>query len=124
MDFNYPDLIGSLSPDGRLHFYELLAHNLTISIRGAWSDPELNESVKLERIYLINEILHRVTAKVFTLRLGLHEWTEADSWSLIKSCIDEDRAIEKDVLFAIRCSYDYVVKTDSGNNPAEGMQDQ
>lgn len=66
MEFNYPDSISSLSSDARLHFYELLAHNLTVSIRGVWSEPAFSESQKLNHIYQINEILHRVTAKVYT----------------------------------------------------------
>jgi hypothetical protein len=105
VEFNYQDSISSLSPDKRLHFYELLAHNLTVSIRGVWSEPTLSESQKLNRIYLINEILHSVTAKVYTLRLGLHEWTEVDTWAMIEGYIVENRAIETDVLAAIGYSY-------------------
>ena len=105
MEFNYADSISSLSSDKRLHFYELLAHNLTVSIRGVGSESVLSESQKLNRIYLINEILHRVTAKVYTLRLGLHEWTEVDTWAMIEGYIVENRAIENDVLSAIGYSY-------------------
>jgi hypothetical protein len=105
VEFNYPDSISSLSSDARLHFYELLAHNLTVSIRGVWSEPALSESQKLNHIYLINEILHRVTAKVYTLRLGLHEWTEVDTWAMIEGYIVENQAIETDVLAAIGNSY-------------------
>jgi hypothetical protein len=105
MPFHYSDKIGTLTPDKRLHFYELLAHNLTVAIRGIWSEPDLSDSEKLNRIYLTNEILHRITAKVYTLRLNLHEWTEEDSWQMIKGYIDENVAIENDVMAAIDYSY-------------------
>ena len=104
MDFSYIDQIGSLAPAQRLHFYELLAHNLTVMIRGAWSEPELSDAEKLDRIYWLNEILHRVTAKAYTLRLNLHEWSEADSWQMIQDYITRKKAIENDVIAAIELS--------------------
>jgi hypothetical protein len=113
MNFNYIDKIGSMSPDKQLHFYELLAHNLTISIRGIWSEPDLGDSEKLDRIYLINEILHRVTSKVYTLRLKLHEWTELDSWEMIESYMAHKREIEKDVMAAINFSYKSAIREET-----------
>ena len=111
VEFNYPNSIGALSADARLHFYELLAHNLTISIRGVGSEPALSESQKLNRIYLINEILHRVTAKVCTVRLGQHEWTEVDTWAMIEGYIVENPAAETSVLAAIGYSYKCVAES-------------
>lgn len=102
---NYAHEIGSLSADRRLHFYELLAHNLTVSIRGVWSEPDLPDSEKLDRIYWINETLHRITAKVYTIRLNLHEWTEDDTWAMIESHIVHNKGIEKDIMAAIKFSY-------------------
>jgi hypothetical protein len=109
MDFNFGFRIGSLSPDYRLHFYELLAHNLTVSIRGIWSEPDLSDGEKLDRIYHTNEILHRITAKIYTLRLNLHEWTEEDIGKMIQDSIGQNEAIEKDVMAAINFSYKAVV---------------
>jgi hypothetical protein len=38
MEFDYPKAIGSLSQDKRLLFYESLAHNLTIMVRGSYEN--------------------------------------------------------------------------------------
>ena len=120
MDFNFGFRIGSLSPDNRLHFYELLAQNLTISIRGFWSEPDLSDGEKLDRIYRTNEILHRITAKVYTLRLNLHEWTEQDIWEMIQGYIGQNEAIEKDVMAAINFSYKVVAgKTQTTSDARE-----
>lgn len=119
MDFNYPDKIGKLPPDKRLYFYELLAHNLTIAIRSIWSEYDLSDSEKLSRISLVNEIMHRVTAKVYTLRFNLHEWTEEDSWAMIRSYIADNNDIESEVLAAINHSYNCV-----GHKEGEGTDGQ
>jgi hypothetical protein len=116
MDFSYTDRISSLTPDKRLRFYELLAHNLTISIRGVWSEPDLSDSEKLDRIYWINEILHRITSKVYTLRLSHHEWTESDSWNMIHGYIAQEEAIEKDVMAAISFSYNSVLREEGAGD--------
>ena len=109
MHLDYENDIESLSPEKRLHFYELLAHNLTITIRGIWSEPDLSDGEKLDQIYLVNEILHMVTAKVYTLRLNLHEWTERDSWLMIESYMTRSKAIEQGILAEINYSYNCAV---------------
>jgi hypothetical protein len=53
----------------QLHFYELLAHNLTVTIRWIWSDETLSDPEKIEHIKLVNEVLHRVTSGVPIIRL-------------------------------------------------------
>ena len=108
MSFNYPELIGDLNPEQRLHFYELFAHNLTIAIRGIWSDGGISDAEKVERIRLVNEILHRVTSKVYVLRLNLHEWTEEDTWKVIEGYVAENKGIESEVNAAIKFSYGVV----------------
>ena len=40
--------IGKLTEEQRLHFYEILAHNLTVSIRGIWSDEQIDATLKKE----------------------------------------------------------------------------
>jgi hypothetical protein len=105
MSFKYTEKIASLPVDQRLYFYELLAHNLTITIRTIWSEPDLSDAEKVDRIYWVNEILHRVTAKVYTLRLDLHEWAGADNWAMIEGYTARNKAVEKDVMAAIKFSY-------------------
>jgi hypothetical protein len=106
VDFTYPESIKGLSPPQRLHFYELLAHNLTVSVRAIWSNENVSDGEKVDRIRLINEIQHRVTSKVYVLRLQLHEWTEEDTWKMITDYVAQNRGIESDVDAAIRLSYE------------------
>jgi len=113
MSFDYPKAIGALSHDRRLLFYELLAHNLTIIIRGIWSDEETTDAEKVDRIKWVNEILHRVTSKVRVLRLGEHEWTEEDSWSDIRHWVSQNKAIEDYVNAAVKWSYDSLPHSDA-----------
>jgi Na+/phosphate symporter len=98
-------MITALTAEQRLHFYELFAHNLTVAIRGIWSEENASEAEKIERMKRVNEIMHRVTSKVYVLRLSIHEWTEEDTWKMIKEYVAEDKAIEAEVNAAIRYSY-------------------
>ena len=111
MAFNYSTMITALTAEQRLHFYELFAHNLTVAIRGIWSDEEAADVEKIERIKRVNEIMHRVTSKVYVLRLRMHEWTEEDTWRMIEGYVAEDKAIEAEVNAAIKFSYGSIVSS-------------
>jgi len=104
MSFNYPQEIPSLTAEERLHFYELLAHNLTVSIRGIWLDETISDTEKVERIKLVNEILHRVTSKIWVLRLNTHEWTEEDTWQMVNEYISDNENIRGEIFYAINDS--------------------
>src|SRR6478735_6933547 len=52
-----------MSPERRLHFYEVLAHQLTVVARMIWSDDALDDTGKIAQLKWLNEILHGVTAK-------------------------------------------------------------
>lgn len=104
MSFDYPSEISSLTAEQRLHFYELFAHNLTVSIRGVWLNDEISDSEKVDRIKLVNEILHRITSKIWVLRLNTHEWTEEDTWQMINGYISDNENIRDEVYYAINGS--------------------
>jgi hypothetical protein len=97
--------VEKLSEEQRLHYYEVLAHNLTVSIRGIWSDEQIGDTEKVDRMKWVNEILHSVTAKVMVLRLKSHEWTEADFESLILDYVAKHPGIAKEVGWAVRYSF-------------------
>jgi hypothetical protein len=86
--FNYAERIGALTDEQRLHYYEVLGHQLTVAARMVWSDDKLTDAQKVSRLKWLNEILHRVTAKVYTLRLQTHEWTETDSFQDIRHWVN------------------------------------
>jgi hypothetical protein len=97
--------VGGLTAEQRLHFYEVLAHNLTVAVRGIWSDPGLGDAEKVERMKWVNEVMHRVTAKVYVLRLKTHEWTETDFEDMLLGYIQSDPGIGSDIGWAVQHSY-------------------
>jgi hypothetical protein len=107
----FVEMTSALTAEQRLHFYEVLAHNLTVAIRGVWSDASIGDAEKIERIKWVNEVVHRATAKVWVLRLRTHEWTEEDFGSLVQGYIDQHPGIEKEVVAAVSRSYQAVAGT-------------
>ncbi|MBN9517349.1 hypothetical protein J0H58_02345 [bacterium] len=104
-DFDFVRRIGDLSTGQRLHFYEVLAHQLTVVARMIWSDAALDDTAKVEQMKWLNEILHRVTAKVYTIRLKTHEWTDEDSLIAFGESVSHVPALGPRVGWAIRQSY-------------------
>ncbi len=39
----FAERVAGLDEERRLHFYDLLAHNLTVAIRGVWSDGSISD---------------------------------------------------------------------------------
>lgn len=114
-DFDYPSAIGALDAEQRLLFYEVLAHNLTVSVRAIWSNEKTSAEQKVEQLKWLNEIMHRVTSKLQVLRLNLHEWTEADSWNDIKHWVSLCPSLEGDIEWAIRTTYAMIKHDDDGS---------
>ncbi|HEY7426089.1 MAG TPA: hypothetical protein VH682_17800 [Gemmataceae bacterium] len=108
----FAERMKTLTEEQRLHFYEVLAHNLTVAIRGVWSDRSIDDTEKVERIKWINEILHRATAKVWVLRLKTHEWAEEDFGSMIREYIEQHEGIKAEVLAAVNRSYQAITSED------------
>src|SRR5437763_16435975 len=110
----FADQMEKLTDEQRLHFYEVLAHNLTVAIRGIWSDEQIDDAEKVDRMKWVNEILHSVTAKVYVLRLKTHAWTEEDFENLILGYIASHPSIAEEVGKAVRRSYQTVVGREMG----------
>ena len=107
MDFDYLKLIGELSEEERLRFYECLAHNLTVSVRAIWSDDDLSDAEKLESLKWLNEIMHRVTMKSAMLRMHQNKWSEFDSWENIQHWVSCYNALGPHVDWALKLSYQH-----------------
>jgi len=101
--------INNLDVSQKLHFYELLAYNLTVAARSVWSNEAMADGEKLEQLKWINEISHRVTAKIWVLRLNTHEWTDKDIQSMIENFTSVQPAITGEVREAIDRSYRAVI---------------
>jgi hypothetical protein len=109
--FDYAKRIGELPHEQRLHFYEVLAHNLTVAVRCVWSDERISDAGKVDQLKWINEILHRVTAKVYVLRLRTHEWTETDFADIIRDYIKLNPVIAGLVGWAVTSTYKSITGT-------------
>lgn len=105
MSFDYPARISALPHEQQLRFYELFAHNLTIAVRAIWDDLNLTDTQKVDQMKWMNEILHRVTAKIAVVRLHLHDWPETAFWAMIQHWVAQNRAIGGHVGWAIQTSY-------------------
>jgi hypothetical protein len=106
MDFDFPNLIGELSDEERITFYEILAHNLTVCVRGIWSDDQLTDGQKVERLKWVNEIMHRVVMKSALLRVQKNQFSESDSWDNIKHWVSLSPEIGASVEWALKLSYE------------------
>ena len=106
MDFDYPQLTGNLSDEVRLRFYEILAHNLTVSVRAIWSDDTLSDAQKIECMKWLNEIMHGVVQKSAALRLGRDGFSEEATWGTIKHRVSQSPMLRGHVGWAIKTSYE------------------
>lgn len=102
---NYAALVSAFSENEKVYFYERLAHNLTISCRGIWSNNELSDIEKVEQMKWLNEIQHRIISKISVTRLDLHEWKESDIIGMIAGYIQQAPEIGGEVGWAISASY-------------------
>lgn len=101
----FAERMGKLTGEQRLHYYEVLAHNLTVAMRGIWSDEQIGDAEKVDRMKWVNEILHSVTAKVYVLRLKTHEWTEEDFEDLLLESVAAHPGIAGEVGWAVKSTY-------------------
>jgi hypothetical protein len=108
MSIDFIENLEGLTPEQKLHFYEVLAHNLTVIIRDVCIDSDISDAEKVEQIKWINEVAHRVTAKIYVLRLNTHKWTEADSWQLFDWAVKQSSSIRTHLSGAIEQSYSSV----------------
>ena len=87
---DYIEILESLDRDQKLSFYESLAHLLTVCIRAIWSDEDLQDHEKLKAIKWMNEIMHRVTAKITVERTNGHDWSESDFLNMVTEYCDKN----------------------------------
>jgi hypothetical protein len=85
----------------RLDFYECLAHELTVAARDVWSSED-DDAEMIDELKWLNEIQHRVVAKIAILRKNQHEWTESDSYSDFQHWISQNERNRQRVTDSIR----------------------
>lgn len=92
------------SDEVRLRFLEQFSHELTIAIRAVWSDEELSDAEKVERIKWINEIHHRVAPKASAIRRGVRDETAPESWLDLQHWVAQNEAMRPLIEHAVRYS--------------------
>jgi hypothetical protein len=110
VELDFVNDIGTLPPERLLRFYEVLSHNLTVTVRAIWSDDLLSDSEKVERMKWLNEIMHRLTTKTAALRLNKNDFSEADTWAMIEHYTSLCPGLAAEVATATIRSYQYAVR--------------
>lgn len=114
MNFDFTEKIGGLTPVQRLYFYELLAHFLTVSLRGVLFSEGIADAERVERAKWLNEIAHRITHKIFLMHKKPEaEWPETEILEMIEMNVARHPATRGDVAAAVDLSYGYVLENES-----------
>ncbi len=102
---SYARILNEIDLSMKIHFYEMFAHNLTVSIRAIWSDPKTSDKEKITGMKEVNEVLHRIIAKISTERRQTHEWKEEDIFSMLKSVPDSKANSKGHVCAALKSTF-------------------
>ncbi len=105
---NYGELIAALDSEKKCRFYESFAFELTIASR-LWSEPKLGCEEIVDQLKWLNEIQHRVVAKIRHIQTSTDSWPEEQFISMVAGYVEQNRAIGGAVTYAIKKSYDFVV---------------
>jgi|GEM_PF-6841426 len=105
--FDYAHEIDSLSDEDHRKFHEHLAHNLTIAILEIASDERLSDQERADRMNRVNEIEHRVSAK---LQLQRYERSESSLEEEILHWVRQYPELGGDIGKAVARSYESATK--------------
>src|SRR5687768_3852101 len=108
IELDYVCEVGSLPTESLIQFYEILAHNLTVSVRAIWSDETLTDVERVEQMKWLNEIMHRVVLKSAALRMNRDEMSESDTWKMMEHYISECPPLAAHIAVATISSYQAV----------------
>ena len=113
--FDYITNINALTLEQKQKFYVLFAHDLTVSVRGIWSDENLTDIQKIEGMKWINEIMHRLIFRIEELhkisKLEDDSWTEEDFYKTIYHWISQNyEVVAGHVGWGIKSSYERYLK--------------
>ncbi|MEZ5426653.1 MAG: hypothetical protein R2747_10335 [Pyrinomonadaceae bacterium] len=112
MNFDYAESIGALDADQRVYFYQLLAHFMTVSMRGILFHEGVADEERIERAKWLNEIQHRITYKIFLLKKNSSDYPEEEIWDMIRQNSNKHPKTADDVNLAIETSFKYVLENE------------
>ena len=111
-DLDYSKLVGELNLRQKVRFYQTFARRLTLATRYI-NSVNLTDTVKIRKMYGLNEIQHRVLGKLVGLSDAQNPsedyWSEADFAEMLKS-IAVHNSIEEQIDDAIQTSYEECIR--------------
>lgn len=72
--------LSSSDTEGKLKILSILAHSITVEIRGVFITKTASDKTTL---YSLNEIQHQITARIMNLLCNADEWDEGEFVSVI-----------------------------------------
>lgn len=88
------------SSNQKIYALALLAHNITISIRGVSAD-QVSEKQTISKLNGLNEVQHRVTSRLMNLALNKDEWSEEVFVDFLFES-SQHKGCEEELLLALR----------------------
>ena len=83
-------------------FYVGFSNNLTIIIRGIWSDESNSIETQIKMIKIINECQHRIFNHVLSLYEGDSTWSDIQVFDKIKVLVSKDSSVAAEVGGALK----------------------
>ncbi|NQZ10195.1 MAG: hypothetical protein HRT35_23845 [Algicola sp.] len=96
------DVLKNLPVQEQQRFYVGLANNLTLIIRGIWSDDSYIDANKLGMIKIVNECHHRILNHALSLYDGESTWTDTQVFAKVKELISKDNILAGEVGGALK----------------------
>ena len=91
--------LAEVSPQRRIGTLALLAHNITIGVRWIRSE-KMNDTEALAKLYALNEVQHRITARIMNLAVDEDQWQEDDFVAVLFE-FAQDGGSEPELTYAI-----------------------
>lgn len=71
----FESALSQLHPERKIAILAILAHNITIGVRGIHSDQS-NSPDAIEKLYALNEVQHTITARLMNIASEQDKWQE------------------------------------------------
>ena len=114
MGFSFVESISALDDDQKTYFYQLLAHFLTVSMRGILFGEGIPEADQIERAKWLNEVAHRITYKIFFIQKGRSNfYSEEEIWNIVLLNAEKHPKTFEDLSSAIEMGYKFVLENES-----------
>lgn len=97
----------NLSEEEKLQFYERFAMNLTISNRDIWSEETCGDSDKVKQMKWMNELMHQVLLRMYSLRRGNEDSSDEKFWKTICHWASLNKISAGHIGGALNCTYEF-----------------